>query len=162
VTSLTAGRVWYGVVPDLICQPSPSPAIKAHSSPTACQKLPPNFATRNPQPLYKSGQPGVKAGKTRSPLARCIEPFRQLDLHTRINFEAEPRWTFALGPNSECNSCSLGTSMLAPSLKRVNPQSLIFFELRHFEPLQRECTIRKWEAGWQHGTLWCHSLKKGL
>ena len=58
--------------------------------------------------------------------------------------------------------CSLGTSMLAPSLKKVNPQSLIFFELQHFEPLQHERTLRKWEAGWQHGTLWCHLLKKGL
>ena len=58
-----------------------------------------------PQPLYKSGQSSVKAGKTRSPPAQCIEPFRQLDLHTGINFEAELRWIFALGPNSECNSC---------------------------------------------------------
>jgi hypothetical protein len=43
---------------------------------------------------------------------------------------------------SECNSCEVFAShppdfgMLAPSLKNVNPQSLIFFELRHFEPLQ--------------------------
>jgi hypothetical protein len=35
VTALTARRVRYGVGPDLICQPGPSPGIKAHSSPAA-------------------------------------------------------------------------------------------------------------------------------
>src|SRR5271170_5196666 len=35
VTALTARRVWYGVGPDLICQPGPSPGIKTHSSPAA-------------------------------------------------------------------------------------------------------------------------------
>ena len=33
VTALTARRVRYGVGPDLICQPGPSPGIKTHSSP---------------------------------------------------------------------------------------------------------------------------------
>src|SRR5277367_211092 len=35
VTALTARRVRYGVGPDLICQPGPSPGIKKHSSPAA-------------------------------------------------------------------------------------------------------------------------------
>src|SRR5277367_5794021 len=35
VTALTARRVRYGVGPDFICQPGPSPAIKTHSSPAA-------------------------------------------------------------------------------------------------------------------------------
>src|SRR5271154_5696726 len=35
VTALTARRVRYGVGPDLICQPGPSPGIKTHSSPAA-------------------------------------------------------------------------------------------------------------------------------
>jgi hypothetical protein len=35
VTALTACRVRYGVGPDLICQPGPSPGIKTHSSPAA-------------------------------------------------------------------------------------------------------------------------------
>jgi hypothetical protein len=33
VTVLTARRVRYGVGPDLICQPGPSPGIKTHSAP---------------------------------------------------------------------------------------------------------------------------------
>jgi hypothetical protein len=35
MTALTARRVRYGVGPDLICQPGPSPGIKTHSSPAA-------------------------------------------------------------------------------------------------------------------------------
>ena len=35
VTALTTRRVRYGVGPDLICQPGPSPGIKTHSSPAA-------------------------------------------------------------------------------------------------------------------------------
>src|ERR1700733_16266871 len=35
VTALTPARVRYGVGPDLICQPGPSPGIKTHSSPAA-------------------------------------------------------------------------------------------------------------------------------
>jgi hypothetical protein len=35
VTALTTRRVRHGVGPDLICQPSPSPGIKTHSSPAA-------------------------------------------------------------------------------------------------------------------------------
>ena len=35
VTALTARRVRYGVGPDLICQPGPSPGIKTYSSPAA-------------------------------------------------------------------------------------------------------------------------------
>src|SRR5438132_1555925 len=35
VTALTARRVRYGVGPDLICLPGPSPGIKTHSSPAA-------------------------------------------------------------------------------------------------------------------------------
>src|SRR5277367_3790325 len=45
VTALTARRVRHGVGADFICQPSPSPGIKTHSSPAAFSNnfLPPFF-----------------------------------------------------------------------------------------------------------------------
>src|SRR2546423_2230966 len=108
--------------------------IKTHSPPTACQKLPPNFATRN---LCTSSVNGVKAGKARSPPARCIEHSRQLDPQlASILRRSLDGSLLSARIRSEVFARHHLTGMLAPSLKRVNPQSLMFFEIRHFELLQ--------------------------
>jgi hypothetical protein len=69
VTALTARRVRYGVGPDLICQPGPSPGIKTHSSPAA---FPSTLSLPfSPWTLYL---PARALGRCRAPLAPCRPP----------------------------------------------------------------------------------------
>src|SRR5436305_5548367 len=69
VTALTARRVRYGVGPDLICQPGPSPGIKTHSSPAA---FPSTLSLPfPPSTLYL---PARALGRCRAPLAPCQPP----------------------------------------------------------------------------------------
>jgi hypothetical protein len=69
VTALTARRVRYGVAPDLICQPDPSPGIKTHSSPAA---FPSTLSL--PFPLWTLYLPARALGRCRAPLIPCQPP----------------------------------------------------------------------------------------
>ena len=69
VTALTARRLRYGVGPDFICQPGPSPGIKTHSSPAA---FPSTLSL--PFPPWTLYLPARALGRCRAPLAPCQPP----------------------------------------------------------------------------------------
>ena len=127
---------------------------KTHSSPTACHKLPRNFATRNPQPgarnlctssanlVSRPAKQGLRrhdvsnlSDNLISTLASILR--RSLDgslLLARIRSAIHACEVFARHHL---------TGMLAPSLKGVNPQSLMFFEIDTSSLFKRKCTIHK-------------------